>query len=96
MADDKLDDVLEIAREVLQEYEDPMGGHVPTRIERLSRWLVDNLGEGSLCGWEAPTGEPGIVTITVDDEPEYVFEPPSEARAYAAMLIRASEAAEKR
>lgn len=74
---------------------------VPSGVVRLAQFVIDALGEAFPCGFVAPIGSRGTVYVTdsaiAGENPEPpIFEfTPSEARAYAAALIRAAEKAER-
>lgn len=88
-----LDDALRIATAL-------HSAAVPSGVAKLAAFVVDNLGEAFPCGYVAPIGSSGTVYVTdsaiAGENPEPpIFEfTPSEARAYAAALLRAADQAE--
>jgi hypothetical protein len=62
----------------------------------VSEWVADTLAEAQPCGLEAPPIVPlgnGTCGVLVDDRGDALTV--SEARAYAAMILRAADAAEE-
>lgn len=90
----RLDELLALAHDIA-----PADIHTQFANEpevRLARAVLDMLGEIQPCGFEPPcTDQPGVVAILGGDgDPMYEFTP-GEARAYAAMLLRAADAADE-
>lgn len=63
--------------------------------DTLAVWVRETLSESQPCTLEAPVADPGnhVVAIMDGESPLYEFDP-GEARAYAAMLLRAADEAE--
>ncbi|MBA2720760.1 MAG: hypothetical protein H0U52_16195 [Chloroflexi bacterium] len=74
-------------------YDDARVGRLLAREPILARGMIDLLGESQPCTLEAPVVHPGTVAIMDGETPLYEFSP-GEARAYAAMLLRAADEAE--
>jgi len=88
ISEDTLDSALDLAREVLEDY----GLWDGTRIARLARWMIINLGGPSLHDVE--------LVLLGDDIPlrirtsKSVYRNSDEARARAISLLAAAERAE--
>lgn len=91
-----LDELLDLARRQLQGDTLVQGASMLLRADAFARWIVDTLGEAQPCGFEsiAPTvaGTPDGLQVRI---PDFMTFEPSEARAYAAMLLRAADEAER-
>ena len=81
---ESLEEVLQVAKGVLEE-QYPNN----TRLYRLARYLMDNLGEDAPCGWEAPD-KSGAGYIQIPNS-WVAFVSPDDARSLAKMLIVAAE-----
>jgi hypothetical protein len=97
---DRLDDVLDVAAEVLLEHGPDHGN---TRIERLARWVAYNVGEVpslSRCA-ELAREHGATVMTTLDQGRVYVTAQraramtPVDARFFAAQILRAAARAEE-
>lgn len=79
-----LDEALELAKRIV-----PIHG---SDANALARYLIDALGEAAPCGWpEITIDQAGHLHSDTFGEMS-----PTEARAYAAMLLRAAEKAEEK
>lgn len=93
---DTLDDVIKVAASVLEDYGDKQGG---TRIERMARWLVYNVGLFDMgpgdpvpaVGRDFSNASIRLVSLDTRHVRSYL---PDQARVLAAMLLREAEYAE--
>lgn len=89
------DDLLMVCRDTVAGPELESARYWHARSLVLAKTVTDMLGEAQPCTLEAPVADPGNRIVAIMDGPEPLYEfDPGEARAYAAMLLRAADAAE--
>lgn len=85
-----LQEVVEIAKEVLVEYGNDKNA---SRIERLASYILDNLGTALECGYDSPMVNYNYNPPRIDF-PEGIGVPTADARTIAAAILRECDTAD--